>query len=221
MLTVFIIGGAGLLGREFAKALSLDYRVHSFDLPQTSGLPMDVTDKDVLTATMAHYGVPYGVINCAAIDFPPNSPNQDFAQVMKVNVEGVKNCCEVFGQAMEKNGDGVIINIASIYGLVSPDQRIYTNFVKPVAYGASKAAVINMTKYYATLYKNVRVNCLSFGGVYNNQDEDFVKKYCEHVPIGRMARKDEYNDLVKFMLSNGASYITGSNIIADGGYTAW
>lgn len=213
---VFITGGSGLLGSEFIKTLSCDYFVFNLDLPR-----YDVTDKPTLKQAFLDYGIPYGVINCAAIDFPPNSQNQDFERVMKVNVEGVKNCCEIFGAEMERQGEGNIINIASIYGMVSPDQRIYTDFIKPVSYGASKAAVINMTKYYATLYKNVRVNCLSFGGVYNNQDEEFVKKYCERVPMGRMARRDEYNGLVKFMLSDGASYITGANIVADGGYTAW
>ncbi len=210
---VFVTGGSGMLGNEFIQALADEYSVFNLDLPD-----FDVTNRDILANALASCGTPYGLVNCAVIDFPPNSPNQDFERVMKVNVEGVKNCCEIFGQAMT---EGTIINIASIYGIVSPDQRIYKGFIKPVAYGASKAAVINMTQYYATLYRNVRVNCVSLGGVYNNQDKDFVRKYCEKVPMGRMARKDEYNELIKFLLSDGASYITGVNIVADGGYTAW
>ncbi len=210
---VLVTGGNGLLGNEFIKGLSSDYESISLDLPD-----YDVTDRSSLFGALVQFGIPYGVINCAAIDFPPSSKGEDFAKVMKVNVEGVKNCCEIFGQAMS---EGSIINIASIYGMVSPDQRIYTNFIKPASYGASKAAVINLTKYYATLYPQIRVNCVSLGGVYNGQNEDFVRNYCQKVPLGRMARKDEYNGLIKFLLSDGASYITGSNIVADGGYTAW
>ena len=216
MKTIFVTGGNGLLGSEFIYTLMGYYDVFNLELPST-----DVTDRQSLYEMLRICGVPYGIVNCAAIDFPPGSSDSDFEKVMKVNVEGVKNCCEIFGEAMDKVGEGVIINIASIYGMVSPDQRIYKDFIKPVSYGASKAAVINMTKYYATLYKNVRVNCVSLGGVYNNQDEEFVKEYCKKVPMGRMARKDEYNGLIQFLLSDGASYITGSNIIADGGFTAW
>lgn len=212
---VFVTGGSGLLGSRFIKSLSLDYSVYNLDLPD-----FDVTDKQSLTRAIELYGVPYGLVNCAAIDFPPGSEDVDFMKVMAVNVGGVKQCCELFGLSMEAQGDGAIINIASIYGMVSPDQRIYRDFLKPVSYGASKAAVINMTKYYATLYHNVRVNCVSLGGVSNNQDAEFVKKYCERVPMGRMARKDEYNGLIRFLLSDGASYMTGSNVVADGGYTA-
>lgn len=214
MNTVFVTGGNGLLGSQFVNALSSDYAVYSLDLPD-----FDVTDTQSLNRALTKFGVPYGLVNAAAIDFPPGSQEQDFAKVMSVNVEGVNRCCELFGSAMETNGGGVIINIASIYGMVSPDQRIYKDFVKPAAYGASKAAVINLTKYYATLFHKVRVNCVSLGGVYNGQDEEFVRNYCQKVPLGRMARKDEYNGLIRFLLSDGASYITGSNLVADGGYT--
>jgi NAD(P)-dependent dehydrogenase (short-subunit alcohol dehydrogenase family) len=149
---------------------------------------------------------------------------------MEVNVKGVFLCCQVIGGRMAEAGRGSIINIASTYGLVSPDQRIYeyrrtaeTTFFKPVAYAVSKSALFNMTRYLATYWaeKNVRVNTLTFAGVFNNQDERFLEGYCARVPLGRMAREDEYNGAVIFLLSAASSYMTGSNLVMDGGWTAW
>jgi NAD(P)-dependent dehydrogenase (short-subunit alcohol dehydrogenase family) len=131
---------------------------------------------------------------------------------------------------MAEAGSGSIINISSIYGLISPDQRIYEYrrqggepFFKPVAYSASKSALFNLTRYLATYWgpKGVRVNTLTFGGVFNNQDSEFLKGYTSHVPLGRMADETDYNGAVVFLLSEASRYMTGSNIILDGGWTAW
>ena len=130
---------------------------------------------------------------------------------------------------MQKNKEGSIINIGSIYGMVSPDQRIYLKkdsekkFRKPIAYCVSKSAVYNMTRYLATYFASdgVRVNVLTFGGVFNNQDAEFVKNYCQKVPLNRMAKRDEYNGAVLFLASNASSYMTGSNLVIDGGFTTW
>lgn len=208
-------------------------------------VPVDITNRSSLVEALkevrARWGDPHALINNAALDSPPNAPAEEngpfetypeksWDEVMRVNVKGVFLSCQVVGRRMAEAGRGSIINICSTYGLVSPDQRIYeyrslggNPFFKPVAYAASKSAILNMTRYLATYWasKNVRVNTLTFGGVFNNQDEEFLKGYCAKVPLGRMAREDEYNGAVIFLICDASSYMTGSNLIIDGGWTAW
>jgi NAD(P)-dependent dehydrogenase (short-subunit alcohol dehydrogenase family) len=208
-------------------------------------LPVDITNRDSLVnglnKVIARWGAPHALINSAALDSPPNAPTEEnglfesypensWDRVMEVNVKGAFLCCQVFGGKMAEAGRGSIINICSTYGIVSPDQRIYEyrnrdgqSFFKPVAYSASKSALLNLTRYLATYWahKNIRVNTLTFGGVFNNQDEEFLEGYCARVPLGRMAREDEYNGAVIFLTSDASSYMTGSNLVIDGGWTAW
>jgi NAD(P)-dependent dehydrogenase (short-subunit alcohol dehydrogenase family) len=193
-------------------------------------------------ATIEHaWGPPHALINNAAIDAPPDAPPEEngpfesypedsWDRVMAVNVKGVFLCSRTFGGAMARAGRGSIVNIASIYGIISPDQRIYEYrrqvgepFFKPIAYGASKASLLNMTRYLATYWasEGVRVNTLTLGGVFNRQDDRFVTAYAGRVPLGRMARADEYDAAVIFLVSDASSYMTGSNMIVDGGWTAW
>jgi NAD(P)-dependent dehydrogenase (short-subunit alcohol dehydrogenase family) len=205
----------------------------------------DVTSAASLEAALATidqaWGPPHALINNAAIDAPPDAPPQEngpfegypeasWDRIMDVNVKGVFLCARTFGAAMARAGRGSIVNIASIYGVVSPDQRIYEYrrqagepFFKPMAYGASKAALVNMTQYLATYWaaSGVRVNTLTLGGVFNRQDERFVRAYSDRVPLGRMAREDEYEAAVIFLVSDASSYMTGSNVVVDGGWTAW
>jgi len=208
-------------------------------------LRADVTSKGSLEAALREirhqWGVPHALVNNAALDSSPDAPAQEngpfesypessWDAVMNVNVKGVFLCCQTFGAQMAEAGRGSIVNICSIYGLVSPDQRIYTyrrkegqGFYKPGAYSASKSALLNLTRYLATYWadRNVRVNTLTLGGVFNYQDKQFLKGYCARVPLGRMAREDEYNGALIFLLSDASSYMTGSNLVIDGGWTAW
>jgi len=208
-------------------------------------LPVDVTKRESIEAgwaqVKAKWGLPHALINAAALDSPPGAPANEngpfesypessWDRVLDVNLKGVFLSCQVAGGEMAYAGRGSIINIGSIYGLVSPDQRVYeyrrssgTPFFKPIAYSASKSGLINLTRYLATYWaqQGVRVNMLTLGGVFNHQDEEFLNEYCARVPMGRMAREDEYNGAVIFLISDASAYMTGSNLVMDGGWTAW
>jgi len=215
------------------------------DGQQISPFTVDVTKREeIVSATqkvVKSFGVPNILINNAALDSPPDAPPEEvgpfeefpessFDKIMNVNVKGTFLCCQVIGKIMAEKERGSIINISSIYGLLSPRQDIYDfrrktgeTFFKPAAYSVSKSAVLNMTRYLATYWakKNVRVNTLTLGGVFNNQPDEFLEQYCKHVPLGRMADAREYVGAVVFLASEASSYITGSNLIIDGGWTAW
>lgn len=256
---VLITGVSGQLGREYALAfLQRDAHVVGLDIGLSSQSNMllsefpdkffffeaDVTNKisleSVLVAVTAKYGTPTILINNAAIDSPPSAPPEEngpfeeypeasWDKVIDVNLKGTYLSCQVFGAAMANAGKGSIINIASIYGVVSPDQNVYEYrrqrgeiFFKPVAYSASKSGILNLTRYLATYWakKGVRVNSLTIAGVFNNQEQEFLDVYNARIPVGRMANSDEYNGPVLFLASQSSSYMTGANLVIDGGWTA-
>ena len=159
--------------------------------------------------------------------FPLEVWNQDIA----VGLTGAFLCSQIVGAEMARRGKGVILNIASDLGLIAPDQRIYRQPglpdeqqpVKPVTYSVIKHGLIGLTRYLATYWadRGVRVNALSPGGVYTGQDEAFVQRLTNLIPLGRMAHKDEYKAAVVFLVSDASSYMTGANLVIDGGRTTW
>lgn len=214
--------------------------------PDLLVLDADVTDRDSLEAALRtieeRWETPHALINNAGLDSPPdadagaNGPFEDvpletLQETLFVNLSGAFQAAQVMGGAMARAGRGSIVNVSSIYAEVSPDQRLYAYraeedgrpFVKPAAYTASKAGLAGLTRYLATYWAGsaVRVNTVTFGGVWNEQDPRFVEAYEARVPLGRMAREDEYDGAVVFLISDASSYMTGANLVLDGGFTAW
>lgn len=154
-------------------------------------------------------------------------PFELWTKSIDINLTGVFLCCQEFGKIMLKQKNGVIVNISSTYGLVGSDQRIYgeTKLNTPISYASTKGAIVNLTRYLAAYWhgKNIRVNTLTPGGVIDEsyQSKKFIKKYSEKTILGRMARSDEYNGALLFLMSDASSYMTGANLVIDGGWTAW
>jgi len=209
-------------------------------------LAVDVVDPDSTRAmveqTLARFGRLDVLINSAALDpkFDPQHQSEQIAnafetysleawrKALDVNLTGMFLASQAAVQPMLAQGKGVIINICSTYGINGPDQRIYirldgTRSYKPVYYSVTKAGVLGFTRYLAAYYagKNIRVNALTPGGVYNQHDEVFVKAYSAKTILGRMANIDEMSAAMLFLASDASSYMTGSNLIVDGGWTAW
>ncbi|MCI8304327.1 MAG: SDR family oxidoreductase [Lawsonibacter sp.] len=209
----------------------------------------DITRKETLNAALDDMEAAWGaapdvLVNNAGIDTQPsappevsgpfeNFPEEVFREVVDVNLVGTFLACQAVGARMVRAGrGGSIINVGSIYGMVSPVQDIYAYkkemtgipFIKPVAYSAAKSGIYNLTRYLATYWgkQGVRVNTLTPSGVWREtQDQYFQANYCARMPIGRMARADEYNGALIFLASDASRYMTGSNMIVDGGWTAW
>lgn len=190
------------------------------------------------------WGTPDGLINNAGIDTQPsappevsgpfeNFPEEVFREVVEVNLVGTFLMTQQVGARMKQAGkSGSIVNIGSIYGVVSPVQDIYSykkedtgvSFIKPVAYSAAKSGVYNFTRYCATYWgrDNIRVNTLTLSGVQRaDQDPRFQKNYTARIPIGRMAQANEFNGAIVFLMSDASIYMTGANVVMDGGWTAW
>lgn len=160
-----------------------------------------------------------------------NYPLPQWELDLAVGLTGALICSQVLGAEMARAGRGVILNVASDLGVIAPDQRIYRRpglaeeqqMVKPVSYSVVKHGLVGLTKYLATYWaeKGVRANAISPGGVFNEQDRDFVRRLTSLIPLGRMARPDEYKAAVIFLVSDASSYMTGANLIIDGGRSTW
>ena len=210
-----------------------------------SAFKVDVTDPDSVGRMISECGKRYGgpdILVCSAAKDPKfddanhetasnafeTFPLDAWRQALDVNLTGMFLCAQAAVKPMLANQRGVIINICSTYGLVGPDQRIYEKpdasaQFKPVYYSVTKAGVLGLTRYLATYYagKNIRVNSLTPGGVFNNHDEIFTRNYSSRTVLGRMAKQDEMNGALLFLASDASSYMTGSNLVVDGGWTAW
>jgi len=203
----------------------------------------DVTNRPSLEAAHTRMrelmGPPAVLVNNAGIDQPPGAlkatytiediPAELGRRILDVNVIGLFQCTQVFLPSLRQSGHGSIINIGSLYASVSPDARLYDHlncsppFLKPAMYGASKAAVVNLTKYLATHLAGtgVRVNTFSPGGVLGGQDPTFRQRFVERVPLGRMANPVDLAGPLVFLASEASSYVTGINLRVDGGFTLW
>ncbi len=226
-------------------AVSEDFRYlqDRFDEKRLRLQHADIRERAALEAAcekcISSSGIPSILVNNAGIDRPPAStgsgyrlediPLEENREILEVNTLGLFLTAQVFGKCMLRAGRGSIINIGSLYAGVSPDVRFYDHiqddppFLKPPAYGASKAAVVNLTRYLATHWapRGVRVNALSPGGVQGGQDEQFREKFCYRVPMGRMAVSDDLGGPLVFLASRASSYVTGTELVVDGGFTAW
>jgi NAD(P)-dependent dehydrogenase (short-subunit alcohol dehydrogenase family) len=228
---------------ETARMIREKYPVDS------RGLAVDITRRDsieaLLQGVLAHYQRVDILINNAANnpkveDKKPgqeewsrfeNFPIEAWQADLMVGLTGAFLCSQVIGSVMAAGHGGVILNIASDLAVIAPDQRIYrkpglpeeAQPVKPVTYSVVKSGLIGLTRYLATYWasQNVRVNALSPGGVYNGQPDEFVQKLTALIPMGRMAHVDEYKGAVLFLVSDASSYMTGGNLIIEGGRTVW
>lgn len=248
-----VTGGAGLLGPQFAEALSeFGAKVILLDIDDKKGAKavrqiskafrsrvcfrqLDISNpaavQGMVQETVRKYRRIDILINAAIgvgkNHFGPveNYSWEDWNDVMKVTVGGTFLCTREVGKIMKKQGRGSIINIGSIYGVVGADQRIYgkSGINSPAVYAASKGAIISMTRYFAVYWaaSGIRVNSLSPGGVWNRQDPSFVERYVSKAPLGRMLEREELRGAVLFLASDASSYVTGHNLMVDGGWTAW
>ncbi len=212
----------------------LSYQIDITDEVKIEELRNELLSKGILVNVLINnaainpkYEIISDGINSSRVE---NFDLADWDLQLNVGLKGAFICSKAFGSNMAKNKNGVILNIASDLSVIAPDQRIYKTErlkdlqnVKPVTYSVIKSGLIGMTKYLATYWNesNVRVNALSPGGVYENQDSNFIDKLNNLIPLGRMAAPDEYKSAIQFLCSDASSYMTGHNLIIDGGRSIW
>lgn len=224
MLKIIVTGSEGLIGKEICKSLQKKHTVLKLDIKFGNDLRDEKFVKEWFKENRADY-----LVNCYAMNDHVhvnrgkinlfNFPLKSFHEYLDTNVISLFSVCREFAR---NNKSGAIINFSSTYGLVSPKPDLYNGSHKDVAYGVSKAGVINLTKYLAAhLAPRIRVNCIVPGGVLFKQDKRFVKNYSKITPMKRMMAKNELNGIIEYLCSESSSYMTGSIIVVDGGYTVW
>lgn len=233
---IILTGASGLIGREYndiltkAGAIVIPVDIKGNEHTVITDISSEESVQNMVDSVLDNYGKIDVLINNAKYTGPYKTTFEEctldeWNDSVSVNLTGSFICCQKVGKPMIKQGYGNIINIASTYGIVGPDQRIYedSGINSPIHYSAVKGGIINMTRWLASYYagKNIRVNTLSPGGVFNDQDEGFVNNYSYKTMLGRMANKEDYRGTMLFLCSDASKYMTGANLIVDGGWTAW
>jgi len=224
MRRIVITGSEGLVGSELSKFFAKTDHIKKLDIK----LGHDLLDESFVKNWFKNNKSDY-LINCFALNDHVSSNRkkstlynitlESFSNYLQTNLVSLFSVCREFARNTKT---GSIINFSSTYGLVSPNPILYKGFHKDIGYGVSKAGVINLTKYLAVhLAPQIRVNSVVPGGIKLSQDKKFIKNYSKLTPMKRMMKKTELNGLIDYLCSKESSYVTGSTIIADGGYTAW
>jgi len=241
---VVVTGGVGLLGKEFISALAknnfiaicadVDSKKNVLKKKiNTDFVTMDITSESSVKNAIRHIHKKYGRIDALVNNAYPRNKNygrkfenvsyRDFCENVNMHLGGYFLTSKLFAEYFKKQNYGNIINIASIYGVIAPRFEIYegTNMTMPVEYAVIKSAVIHLTKYMAKYFrgKNIRVNCISPGGIFNKQPKSFVKKYSEFSLNNRMLSASDITGTLLFLLSDNSASINGQNIIVDEGWT--
>ena len=243
---IVITGSNGLLGKEFVKYF-LNNNATVIGIDKKNNIKMknyffykcDLGEKKSINSTYFKISKKFKkidtLINSAAINEGVKetkghnflkSKKDNFEKFVNVNLRAILILSKKFHKNLKASKNGTIVNIGSIYGLLAPDNYLYNNNLKlnnqkNISYTITKTAIIGLTKHLATIFAldNIRVNCISPGGVFNNQDKKFINKYSQKTLLNRMANKKDFNGLIHFLISDASNYITGENIISDGGYS--
>lgn len=242
-----VTGGAGLIGREIVKGLhEFGATVYIADTNEQNanelikGARIKFVYLDITSEDSVKEGIKKVIQTGKKADILVNTayprtkdwglkfehvPFDSWKANVNNHLGGYFLCCQIIAEHMKQQGGGAIVTFASTYGIVAPDFSIYegTEMTMPAAYSAIKGGVIAFTKYLATYYAkyNIRANSISPGGIFDNQNPSFVEKYSKKTPVGRMATPAEMVGGVIYLVSNASSYITGHNLVIDGGWTTW
>lgn len=240
--TAFAERGAtlALLDREASKVKALEETICNSYSSSVRSYALDITSREDYESTVDKIETELGPVDVLINNAAAKSPNffepfetfpiEDWDMVMSINTTGVMIGCQVVGKRMAERKRGSIINTLSIYGIVAPDQRIYEGSLyegqkinTPAVYSTSKAAVWGLTKYLASYWggEGIRVNAVTPGGVFSGQNDTFVSRYSARVPLGKMADQDDLSGAFVYLASDAAEYVTGQNIVVDGGLTVW